>query len=136
MAISQAALASVWSDSDLTRLSLHITNWKSIAPVLFITEAEENEIEEDNSHDYRMQKFAMLRKWKAKAGDGATYGQLIRVFSSIREMVLVEHIQEILLHPEEPATATAMYLLVIKSSYRDHTAKHHIHLYFLTSGQL
>ena len=26
----------------------------------------------------------MLREWKAKAGDGATYGQLIRVFRSIR----------------------------------------------------
>ena len=53
--ISAEALASIWSDSDLTRLSRHIVDWESIAPVLFITEAEEREIKEDNP-DYKMQR--------------------------------------------------------------------------------
>ena len=84
-ALSAKALASTWSDSGLTRLSRCIVDWESIAPVLSITEAEEREIKEDSPHDYQMQKYVMLRKWKAKVGDGATYGQLIRVFRSMRE---------------------------------------------------
>ena len=86
-ALSAKALASTWSDSGLTRLSRCIVDWESIAPVLSITEAEEREIKEDSPHDYQMQKYVMLRKWKAKVGDGATYGQLIRVFRSMREML-------------------------------------------------
>ena len=85
-ALSAKALASTWSDSGLTRLSRCIVDWESIAPVLSITEAEEREIKEDSPHDYQMQKYVMLRKWKAKVGDGATYGQLIRVFRSMREL--------------------------------------------------
>ena len=90
--VSTEALGSTWSSSDLTRLSRCIVDWESIAPVLAITEAEEREIKEDNLHDYQTQKYVMLQKWKSKAGEGATYGQLIRVFRSIREMGLVEHV--------------------------------------------
>ena len=118
--ISAEVLASTCSDSDLTRLSRCIVDWESIAPVLSITEAEEREIKEDNPSDYQVQKYAMLRKWKAKAEDGATYGQLIRVFRSIRELSLVEHVREILLHPEESATASnvlAWYQDFLKQSY-------------------
>ena len=118
--ISAEALASVWSDSDLTRLSQHIVDWEDIAPVLSITEAEEREIKEDNPRDYQMQKYAMLRKWKAKAGDGAIYNQLIRVFRIINDKGLIEHVQEILLHPEESATASnvlACYQEFLQMSY-------------------
>ena len=118
--ISAEILASVWSDSDLTRLSRYIVDWESIAPVLSITEAEEREIQENNPHDYQVQKYAMLRKWKAKAGDGATYEQLIRVLRRIKEMGLVEHVQDILLHPEESATASnvlAYYQEFLQRSY-------------------
>ena len=114
------ALASVWSDSDLTRLSQHIVDWEDIAAALSITEAEEREIKEDNPRDYQMQKYAMLRKWKAKAGDGATYNQLIRVFRIINNKGLIEHVQEILLHPEESATASnvlACYQEFLQMSY-------------------
>ena len=118
--ISAEALATTCSDSDLTRLSQHIVDWEDIAAALSITEAEEREIKENNPRDYQMQKYAMLRKWKAKAGDDATYNQLIRVFRKMTNMGLVEHVQEILIHPEESATASnvlACYQEFLQRSY-------------------
>ena len=120
LGLSAEALASVWSDSDLTRLSQRIVDWEDIAAALSITEAEEREIKENNPCDYQMQKCAMLRKWKAKVGDGATYNQLLRVFRIINDKGLIEHVLEILLHPEESATASnvlACYQEFLQMSY-------------------
>ena len=118
--ISDEALNSTWSDSDLTRLSRHIVDWETVAPVLSITEAEEREIKGDHPHDYQMQKYAMLRTWKSKTQDGATYRQLTRIFRSIRELGLVEQVHDILLHPEVSATVSnvlACYQEFLRRSY-------------------
>ena len=103
---SAEALDSTWSDSDLTRLSRHIVDWETVAPVLSITEAEEREIKGDHPHDYQMQKYAMLRTWRSKAQDGASYRQLTRIFRSLNQMGLVKQVHEILLHPEVSATVS------------------------------
>ena len=123
--ISDEALNSTWSDSDLTRLSRHIVDWETVAPVLSITEAEEREIKGDHPHDYQMQKYAMLRTWKSKAHDGATYRQLTRIFRSVRELELVEQVYEILLHPDVSATVSTVLAHYQEFLQRSYCKRHH-----------
>ena len=116
------ALNSTWTDSNLARLAQDITDWEAIAPLLSITEAEEREIKEDNPRDYKMQKYALLRKWKVKNQQEATYRQLMRVFNTIKEMELVEKVKEIMLHPEATVAASNVlehYQEFLQRSYQE-----------------
>ena len=66
-------------------------SWEEVAPFWGLTEAE---IKRDN-HSYAAQKLAALRRWKAKCSKTATYRQLVRVFTRMGKLELVEKVREI-----------------------------------------
>jgi len=113
-----------WRDTDLARLALHIASWEKLAPFWGLTEAEEEEIKRDNPK-YASQKLAALRRWKAKSPDAATYSQLVRVFSRLGEIELVEKIREIVLSPEEVPAGGPEDVL---SNYQEFLRKNYIQL--------
>ena len=65
-------LNTTWSDVDLARISELIVYWEDLAPFLSLTEAEEAIIKNENS-SYSLQKLEMLRLWKSKNKQDATY---------------------------------------------------------------
>ena len=77
------------SEEHLAEISLSITKWRTLAPFLGLTEAEEEAIARDNP-DMSTQRIAMLRKWKAKYGCSATYKKLCKVFRKLDRQDLVE----------------------------------------------
>ena len=113
-----------WRDSDLARLALHIVSWEELAPFWGLTVAEEEEIRRDNPK-YAAQKLAALCQWKVNSKGAATYRQLVRVFSKLGEMGLVEKVREILLTPEEVPAGVPGDVL---SSYQGYLRKSYIQL--------
>ena len=101
--IPDEVLDSTWLDSDLARLSRNVVSWEELAPFWGLTEAEEEEIKRDN-HSYAAQKLAALRRWKAKCSKTATYRQVVRLFTRMGKLELVEKVREIVLIPEEVST--------------------------------
>ena len=82
-------------DDHLSEIALSVTKWKSIAPYLGLTEAEEENIEKDCGEN-ETQKIGMLRKWKKKFGKRATYRKLGQVFYKLGRVDLVEKVRELL----------------------------------------
>ena len=82
-------------DVHLSEIALSVTKWKSIAPYLGLTEAEEENIEK-NCGENETQKIGMLRKWKKKYGKRATYRKLGQVFCKLGRVDLVEKLCELL----------------------------------------
>ena len=87
------------SDEHISKLALYITDWQSIAPFLGLTEAEESEIVEDSSKA-RMKKIKMLRKWRNKKGEKATYRNLAEVLLELEETDLVEKLCRLIWQPQ------------------------------------
>ena len=82
-------------DDHLCTIALSITRWKSIAPFLGLTKAEEENIEKDCGEN-ETQKIGMLRKWREKFGRKATYRKLAKVFFKLERVDLVEEVCELL----------------------------------------
>ena len=87
------------SDEHISKLALYITDWQSLAPFLGLTEAEESEIVEDGNKA-RMKKIKMLRKWRNKKGEKATYRNLAEVLLDIEETDLVEKLCRLIWQPQ------------------------------------
>ena len=82
-------------DDHLSEIALSITRWKSIAPFLGLTKAEEENIEKDCGEN-ETQKIGMLRKWREKFGKKATYRKLAKVFFKLERVDLVEEVCDLL----------------------------------------
>ena len=87
----------------LSELALSITDWRSIAPFLGLTKADESEIECDYGKA-RTQKIEMLRKWQASLGKQATYRKLAKVFWKLKHADLLEELCD-LIHPTLQSTS-------------------------------
>ncbi len=59
------------SNDDLNVISQSLTRWAAVSPWLGLTEAEEEVIR--GERDLERLRIDVLRKWKAKQGEGATY---------------------------------------------------------------
>ena len=81
------------SEENLAEITVFVTEWREISPFLGLTEAEEHEILGSAPHSVRSQKIAMLRLWKKKKGNAATYNQLSRVFRKCERLDLVPAIR-------------------------------------------
>ena len=82
-------------DGHLCETALSVTRWKSIAPFLGLTKAEEENIEKDCGEN-ETQKIGMLRKWRERFGKKATYRKLAKVFGKLKRLDLVEELCELL----------------------------------------
>ncbi len=59
------------SNDDLNVISQSLTRWAAVSPWLGLTEADEEVVRVER--DLERQRINVLRKWKAKQGEGATY---------------------------------------------------------------
>lgn len=59
------------TDEHLLELSQSLAYWPVVSPFLRLTPADEAEIKDERN--VRRQRIDVLRKWKAKQRDGATY---------------------------------------------------------------
>ena len=83
-------------EEHLAEIATSITEWREISPFFGLTEAEEHEVLGSAPHSIRSQKIAMLRLWKKKKGDAATYNQLYRVFRKSERIDLEHKMKKIL----------------------------------------
>ena len=103
-------------DDHLSEIALSLTGWQSIAPFLGLSEVDEEAILCRYPHDLEMQSIAMLRKWKNKFGQSATYCKLVQVFFSRGKCDTVDKLCRILLQEnvvstsQLPANSYADYL--------------------------
>ena len=79
-------------DDHLSEIALSLTDWQSMAPFLGLTEVDEEEITSRYPHQLVAQKIAMLRKWRQKLGEGATYRELTKVFYRLGKLGLIEQV--------------------------------------------
>lgn len=91
------------SDDHLNRLSMLITDWKAIAPHLGLTETDEEDIVANSPWSVPCQRLSMLRTWKRKCGEAATYEKLDHVFRQCSRQDLVDKISELIV---ETTTST------------------------------
>ena len=133
------------SEEHLAEITVFVTEWREISPFLGLTEADEHEIlGAVPPLSVRSQKIAMLRLWKKKKGNAATYNQLSRVFRKCEQIDLVDKMKQILAesnslvdrensssnpsHPD-PLTTYATYLKELYMSMsHSHTSQHWTHL--------
>ena len=94
--ISHQKLEQPCKDYHLAKIALHITKWQSISPHLRLRETDEEQIITKFPNDLEAQKIAMLRRWKAKRGERATYKKLTTVLLDIGQVALVEEVCKVL----------------------------------------
>ena len=82
-------------DEHLSEIALSITGWRTIAPFLGLSRAEEELIacEYPQPRMVAKQNIAMLMKWKEKYGVNATYRELVKAFWKLGNARLVEVIR-------------------------------------------
>ena len=89
--ISADELHKPCSDGHITSISLFLANWQTVAPLLGLTETDEEDVEEEgkNTQDKR---YKILRRWKKKNSFKATYRVLVDVFLRLGEADLAEKV--------------------------------------------
>ena len=93
--------------------------WEELAPHFGISPKEEEDIRNDNPHQYRVQKRKMLWKWKQRLGNKATYSKLKECFSFAGNQLLADRVDELLHNPysQSPHSAMATFKEYLKDCY-------------------
>ena len=76
-------------DSDLVEISQLIHDWKEIAPVLGLTQTDEENI---IGYSPNSQRRTMLTTWRKRRGPAATYSRLANAFRQCGRQELVERV--------------------------------------------
>ena len=71
------------SENHLAIIAQSITSWKQLSPFLGLTQQDEDDIQSDNTRNAE-RKLAMLRRWREKYGDEATYFRLADAFEALK----------------------------------------------------
>ena len=96
--IDHAKLIQICTDQHLSEIARQITEWESIAPDFELDEVDEEEIVKKYPKKVKAQNLAMLRQWRKKRGDKATYKRLAKVFWKVDRTDLVVKLCKILSH--------------------------------------
>ena len=94
--ISADELNKPCSDEHITRISLFLANWQTVAPHLGLTEADEEDVEEEGKKT-QDKRYKMLRRWKAKNLFKATYRVLVDVFLKLGRADIAEKVCRLML---------------------------------------
>ena len=94
--IDHAKLCQICTDQHLSETARQITEWESIAPDFELDEVDEEEIVKKYPKKVKAQNLAMLRQWRKKRGDKATYKRLAKVFWKVDRTDLVVKLCKIL----------------------------------------
>lgn len=70
-------------ENHLAIVARSIMSWKQLSPFLGLTQQDEDDIQHDNTRNAE-RKIAMLRRWKEKYGDEATYFRLADAFEALK----------------------------------------------------
>lgn len=94
--ISSELLDTVVSYKDIGKIATDfLRNWEELSPHLELTPVQEDEIRHTHT-DYSVQKLEILRKWRILKGRAATYKAFIAAARAIRNVKLVEHVEDML----------------------------------------
>ena len=94
--ISADKLKKPCSDEHITSISFFLTNWQTVAPILGLTEIDEEDVEEEGK-ETRNKRYKTLRKWKAKNLFKATYRVLVDMFLKLDRADLAEKVCRLLI---------------------------------------
>ena len=89
-------------DLDLTKISKFVSRWETIAPFFGITPGEEVEITR-NFAQYELQKLWMLRTWRNKNGNDATYQKLFDIFTESDQIAVAHRIRDEIVGKQQTA---------------------------------
>ena len=84
------------TDYHLSKIAQHVTRWETIAPHLRLEAVDEHDIVTKYPNDGRAQSLEMLRRWKEKNGDKATYRRLAEVFWNVDRVDLAERVSKVI----------------------------------------
>lgn len=84
------------SDEHLVDLSMHVSDWREIAPHLCLTKTEEENVIGYPPLSLPRQRVSMLRTWRAKFGKAATYERLCDAFRQCHRQDLVDEVEKLL----------------------------------------
>ena len=93
--ISADKLNKSCSDEHITSISLFLTNWQTVAPLLGLTETDEEDVEEEGKKT-QDKRYKTLRRWKDKNLFKATYRVLVDVFLKLGKANLAEKVCKLL----------------------------------------
>ena len=116
--ISAEELNKPCSDEHITSISLFLGNWQTVAPLLGLTEADKEDIEEEgkNTQDKR---YKTLRRWKDKNLFKGTYEVLVDVFLKLGKADLAEKVCRLLVGGGTYIISTALLLVLSMSVHLD-----------------
>ena len=93
--ISADKLNKPCSDEHITSISLFLANWQTVAPLLGLSETDEEDVEEKGKKT-QDKRYITLRKWKCKNLFKATYRVLVDVFLKLSRADLAEKVCRLL----------------------------------------
>ena len=93
--ISADKLNKPCSDEHITSISLFLTNWQTVAPLLGLSETDEEDVEEEGKKT-QDKRYKILRKWKAKNLFKATYRVIVDVFLTLGTADLADKVCRLL----------------------------------------
>ena len=93
--ISADELNKPCSDEHITSISLFLTNWQTVAPLLGLSETDEEDVEEEGKKT-QDKRYKTLRRWKNKNLFKATYRVLVDVFLRLGQADLAEKVCRLL----------------------------------------
>ena len=93
--ISPDKLNKPCSDEDIASTSLFLTNWRTVAPLLGLTETDEEDVEEEGKK-MQHKRYSTLQRWKNKYLFKATYRVLVDVFLKLSRADLAERVCKLL----------------------------------------
>ena len=96
-------------DSDLVEISQLIHDWREIAPVLGLTQTDEENIIGYPPNSVPVQRRTMLTTWRKRLGPAATYSRLANAFRQCGRQELVERVS-VLVKRRETSLSTGELL--------------------------
>ena len=93
--ISADELNKPCSDEHITSIALFLANWQTVAPLLGLSETDEEDVEEEGKKT-QDKRYKTLRRWKDKNLFKATYRVLVDVFLQLGKANLAEKVCRLL----------------------------------------
>ena len=93
--ISADELNKPCSDEHITSISLFLTNWQTVAPLLGLSETDEEDVQEEGKKT-QDKRYKTLQRWKSKNLFKATYQVLVGVFLKLGKADLAENVCRLL----------------------------------------
>ena len=101
------ALRRKCSENHLAIIAQSITSWKQLSPFLGLTQQDEDDIQSDNMRNTE-RKLAMMRRWREKYGDEATYFRLAEAFEALKWRNCISKLLDLFQQEVESGSSAAL----------------------------